>query len=197
VFRTDEELEAVARNFLKRIGLEHQVRPDMMTIISKLKHVVPSFNYQRVPDAEMPSAEAQWLSEDFILKMRESVFVEMQRGQPRARMTVAHELSHYLLKHKGLLNRSTQRTISEITVPHVRRQESEARRLGPIILAPEYLVPEGATVEQIVEVFGLSIEAATYRKDEVDAVRRRARGELRPLPVSIADYLEEAKRRGR
>jgi Zn-dependent peptidase ImmA (M78 family) len=190
-------LEAVARNFLKRIGLEHQIRPDMMTIISKLKHVVPSFNYQRVPDADMPNAEAQWLSDDFVLKMRESVFVEMQRGQPRARMTVAHELSHYLLRHKGLLNRSTQKTISEIAVAHVRRQESEARRLGPIILAPEYLVPEGVTVEQIVEMFGLSVEAATYRKDEIEAVRRRARGQLRPLPTSIADYLEESKRRGR
>jgi Zn-dependent peptidase ImmA (M78 family) len=197
VFKTDEELEAVARSFLKRIGLEYQVRPDMMTVISKLKHVVPSFNYLRVPDSAMPNAEAQWLSDDFVLKMRESVFIGMQRGEPRARMTIAHELSHYLLKHKGLLNRSTQKTISEIAVPHVRRQESEARRLGPIILAPEYLVPEGATIEQIVEMFGLSVEAATYRKDEVDAVRRRARGELRPLPASIADYLEEAKRRGR
>jgi hypothetical protein len=197
MFKTDEDLEHVARNFLKRIGLEYQVSPDMMTVISKLKHVVPSFNYQRVPDADMPNAEAQWLSDDFILKMRESVFVEMQRGQARARMTVAHELSHYLLKHKGLLNRSTQKTMSEIAVPLVRRQESEARRLGPIILAPEYLVPEGATAEEIVNMFGLSPEAASYRKEEVNAVRRRARGQNRPLPASIASYLEESKRRGR
>jgi hypothetical protein len=102
-----------------------------------------------------------------------------------------------LLKHKGLLNRSTQKTMSEIAVPLVRRQESEARRLGPIILAPEYLVSEGATAEEIVNMFGLSPEAASYRKEEVDAVRRRARGQNRPLPASIANYLEESKRRGR
>ncbi len=195
--RTDEDLEVIARNFLKKIGLEHQIQPDMMTVISKLKHVVPSFKYQRVPDNDMPNAEAQWLSDDFILKMRESVFVEMQRGHARARMTIAHELSHYLLKHKGLLNRSTQKTMSEIAVPLVRRQESEARRLGPIILAPEYLVPEGATAEEIVRMFGLSAEAASYRKDEVDAIRRRARGQGRALPTSIVNWLEEAKRRGR
>lgn len=197
MFKTDEDLEAVARNFLKKIGLEYQVRPDMMTVIAKLKHVVPSFNYERVPDVEMPNAEAQWLSEDFVLKMRESVFVEMQRGQARARMTIAHELSHYLLRHKGLLNRSTQKTMSEIAVPLVRRQESEARRLGPVILAPEYLVPEGATAEEIISMFGLSAEAASYRKDEIDAIRRRARGQGRPLPTSIANYLDESKRRGR
>lgn len=197
MFKTDEELETIARNFLRQIGLEFQVRPDMMTVISKLKHKVPSFKYERVPDADMPNAEAQWLSEDFLLRMRESVFVGMQNGQARARMTVAHELSHYLLRHKGLLNRSTQKTITEIAVAQVRRQESEARRLGPVILAPEYLVPEGATVEIIVDVFGLSAEAATYRKDEVEAIRRRARGQGRPLPASIANYLEESKRRGR
>jgi Zn-dependent peptidase ImmA (M78 family) len=197
MFKTDEGLESIARNFLKKIGLEYQIRPDMMTVISKLKHVVPSFNYQRVPDVEMPTAEAQWLSDDFILKMRESVFVQMQQGQARARMTIAHELSHYLLKHKGLLNRSTQKTMSEIAVRLVRRQESEARRLGPVILAPEYLVPEGATAEEIVNIFGLSAEAASYRKDEVDAIRRRARRQDRPLPASIANYLDESKRRGR
>jgi Zn-dependent peptidase ImmA (M78 family) len=195
--KTDEELEAVARNFLKKIGLEYQVRPDMMTIISKLKHEVRSFKYERVPDEKLPHAEAQWLSDDFVLKMRESVFVQMQQGQPRARMTIAHELSHYLLKHKGLLNRSTQKTMSEIAVPLVRRQESEARRLGPVILAPEYLVPEGATADDIARMFGLSAEAASYRKDEIGAVRRRASGQGRPLPASIANYLEEAKRRGR
>lgn len=197
MLKTDEDLEEVARNFLKQIGLEHQVRPDMMTVISKLKHKVPSFRYERVPDADLPEAEAQWLSDDFLLRMRESVFVGMQKGNPRDRMTVAHELSHYLLRHKGLLNRSTQKKISEIAVAQVRRQESEARRLGPVILAPEYLVPEGATVENIADMFGLSTEAATYRKDEIEAIRRRARGQGRPLPASIANYLEEAKRRGR
>ena len=194
--KTDEDLEAVARNFLRKIGLEYQIRPDMMTIISKLKHVVPSFSYRRMPDEEMPDAEARWSSENFELCMRESVFVGMQRGEPRARMTVAHELSHYLLEHKGDLNRSVVKSSAELSVQRIINQESEARRLAPIILAPEYLVPEGATVEEIVSKFGLSQQAAAIRKDEIEAIRRRRRGEPRPLPQSIVDYLKEAKRRG-
>jgi hypothetical protein len=194
--KTNEDLEAVARNFLRKIGLEHQVRPDMMTVISKLKHVVPSFNYRRVPDEEMLDAEAHWNSEDFELSMRESVFVGMRRGEPRARMTVAHELSHYLLEHKGHLNRSVIKSSAELSVQRIINQESEARRLAPIILAPEYLIPDGSTVETIASTFGLSQQAAAIRREEVEGVRRRRRGEHRPLPQSIVDYLKEAKRRG-
>ena len=28
--KTDEDLEAIARTFLKRLGIEHQVRPDLV-----------------------------------------------------------------------------------------------------------------------------------------------------------------------
>jgi Zn-dependent peptidase ImmA (M78 family) len=142
-------------------------------VISKLKHVVPNFDYRRVPDKEMPDAEAKWFSEDFELSMRESVFVGMQRGEPRARMTVAHELSHYILGHKGHLNRSVTKSAVEVSVRHIVNQESEARRTAPIILAPEYLIREGATVAEIISSFGLSEEAAMIRKEEIEAIRRR------------------------
>jgi hypothetical protein len=194
--KTDEDLEAIVRIFLRKIGLEHQVRPDMMTVISKLKHVVPSFAYRRVPDHEMPDAYARWNSTDFELQMRESTFVGIQRDEPRARMSVAHELSHYLHRHTGLLNRSLQKSSTEVEVQRYVNQESEARRTAPVILAPEHLVPDGASVDIIETKFGLSHQAAVLRKEEVERIRRRRRGEPRPLPQSIIDYLKEARRRG-
>lgn len=127
----------------------------------------------------MPDAEARWTSDDTKISMRESVFVGMQRAEPRARMTVSHELSHYLLKHEGHLNRSTVKTAAEISTRRIAHQESEARRLAPILLAPEHLIPEGASVDDIMTMFGLSHEAAVIRKDEIEAVRRRRRGENR------------------
>jgi hypothetical protein len=194
--KTDEDLEEIARAFLQKIGLEYQIKPDMMTIISKLKHIDPGFKYRRVPDDELPDAEACWYSEDTEISMRESVFVAMQRGESRARMTVGHELSHYLLKHEGLLNRNTVKSAVEVAVRRVVHQESEARRLAPRILAPEHLIPEGASIEDIMTKFAFSNEAAMIRKDEIEAIRRRRRAEKRPLPQSIIDYLKEAKRRG-
>ena len=196
LYKTDEQLEEMVRAFLKRISLEYQVRPDLMTVILKIKHIDGRFNYSRVPDHELPASEAQWDSANMLVRMRESVFVGMQRNEPRARMTVAHELSHYLHGHKGLFHRKAGILISDISIASVRHEESEAKRTGPIILAPEYLTPEGTSAEEISSMFGLSDEAALYRYEEVERIRRRRKGERRPLPQSIIDYLREARRRG-
>jgi hypothetical protein len=86
--------------------------------------------------------------------------------------------------------------MSDIAIASVRHEESEARRTGPIILAPEHLIPDPTTAEEISSIFGLSAEASVYRHDEVLGIRRRRKGEQRQLPQSIIDYLREAKRRG-
>jgi Zn-dependent peptidase ImmA (M78 family) len=195
-YRTDEKLEEIGRSFLRQLGFEYQVRPDLMTMIMKMKHADQQFNYRRVPDEKMPNAEAHWYSDERELSMRESVFVGIQRGEARHRFTVAHEIAHYVLGHQGLLNRSTNQLHKDISAPLVKHQESEANRLAPIILAPEYLVPEGAIAEDIKRIFSLSAEASILRKEEVDRIRRRRRGELRPLPDSIKEFLREAKRQG-
>jgi Zn-dependent peptidase ImmA (M78 family) len=195
-YKTDERLEELVRKFLGRIGLEDQVRPDLMTVIVKIRHVDTRFKYLRVPDDELPTSEAEWDSINMLMRMRESVFCSMNRGDPRARMTVAHELSHYVLGHEGILNRKPGISTSDIRIASVRHEESEARRMASIILAPEHLVPDPTTAEEIASKFGLSTEASIYRYDEVSGIRRRRRGDQRPLPQSIIDYLREAKRRG-
>jgi hypothetical protein len=74
-YRTDEQLEEIGRGFLRRLGLEHRLRPEPMTVIAKLKHVVPGFGYRRVPDRDMPDAEAEWDSDTHEIAMRESIFI--------------------------------------------------------------------------------------------------------------------------
>ena len=195
-YKTDEQLEELVHAFLKRIGLEHQVCPDLMTVIVKIKHIDRRFNYCRVPDHKLPACEAEWDSARMSVRMRESIFTGMQRSEPRARMTVAHELAHYLHGHKGFLYRKPGIRMSNIPIVSIRREESEAKRTGPIILAPEYLIPAKTNPEEISSMFLLSPEAACYRYEEVQRIRRRREGVQRQLPQSIIDYLREAKRRG-
>jgi Zn-dependent peptidase ImmA (M78 family) len=196
-YRTDEQLEEIVRKFLRRLGLEFQDRPDMMTIIVKTKAAFPGFNYKRVPDSQMASEEAQWDSETWTLAMRESVFEAMQRGEPRARMTLAHELSHFLLEHKGIRNRSISPKTCEKAVRSVRNDEAEAKRCAPIILAPEHLASDDVSRDELTEKFGLSNQAALLRHEGILRLRRRARGEMRGLPQKVSDFLREAQRRGK
>jgi hypothetical protein len=53
-----------------------------------------------------------------------------------------------------------------------------------------------ASVDVLIDEHGLSAEAAGYRNAEIEAIRRRRRGEKPPLPRSVIDFLREAKRRG-
>jgi Zn-dependent peptidase ImmA (M78 family) len=196
VYRTDEQLEELGRNFLCRIGLEYQVRPDVMTVINKLKRVEPSFNYRRVPDKDMPHAEAEWNSEATEVAMRESVFTGMQHGDTHPRFVVFHEISHYALGHKGTRNRISNSQVRQYSAAQVKHEETEASRLAVIIMAPEYMVPEGASADDIASQFGVSLTAAIIRKEEIDRIRRRSRGELRPLPESVKELLRNARDQG-
>jgi IrrE N-terminal-like domain len=196
VYNTDEQLEEIGREFLRRVGLESRSRPEPMTIIAKLKHLVPGFSYRRVPDRDMPHAEAEWDSYSCEIAMRESLFVAMQRGDPHACFVVFHELSHYCLGHKGTRNRLASPIVRRMSAPRIRHEETDASRLAVILMAPEHLVPENCSAEEIASTFGLSMSAAILRKEEVDRIGRRRRGELRRLPASIKEMLRNARDKG-
>ena len=193
---TDEEIEQRVKVLRRELGLENQNRPDMMAVIEKLTASFRHFAYQQVPDSEMPNGEAQWDAQKGVLRMRESVVGAVQRGDPRARMTIANEIGHFAMKHSGIRNRSTAQTPAGLLLLETRKEESEARRFAAMFLAPNYLLSSTDTVDDIVDRFGISFEAAMIRKGEFDAFQRRASGQRRQLPSVVVDYLKDAQRRG-
>lgn len=195
-YLTDEELEDRARAMRKRLGLEHQARIDMMTIINKLKSERPTFNYRRVSAEELPDGEAQWDFDRQTISMRESVFQGIQGQRNRDRMTVAHELGHFELGHQGVRNRSIVKTAAERYHSVIKQEESEATRFAPRLLAPAYLIKPEDSAETISQKFGISLQAAEIRRFEVSEMERRAAGKRRELPGVVVDFLREAKRRG-
>jgi hypothetical protein len=52
------------------------------------------------------------------------------------------------------------------------------------------------TPEEIAEHFDISLSAAKIRAPELERLRRLAQGIKRPLPASIVEFLQEAKRKG-
>ena len=193
---TDEEIEQRVKVLRAELGLQNQSRPDLITAIEKLTARFRHFSYQQIPDAEMPGAEAQWDARKGVLRIRESVIAAMQRGEPRARMTIANEIGHFAMRHAGVRRRSaTQATAGRLGL-EAKKEESEARRFAAMFLAPSDLLSAIDTVEEIADRFGLSVEAAMIRKGEFDAFQRRASGQRRELPSIVVDYLKDAQRRG-
>jgi uncharacterized protein DUF955 len=193
---TDDEIEQRVRVLRREIDLLDQMRPDMMTVIQRLRTSFRHFAYQRIPDSEMPHAEAHWDARKGVLRIRESIIAAMQRGEPRARMTIANEIGHFAMRHAGARSRSVTQTTAERLVLEAKKEESEARRFAAMFLAPNYLLSSTDTVDDIMNNFGMSFEAAMIRKGEFDAFQRRASGQRRELPSVVVDYLKDAQRHG-
>ena len=193
---TDEEIEQRVRILRQEIDLQNQMRPDLMAVIERLTTSFRHFAYQQVPDSEMPDTEAHWDARQGVLRMRESIAGAMQRGEPRARMTIANEIGHFALRHAGVRGRSTTQAAAGRRLLEAKKEESEARRFAAMFLAPNYLLSSTDTVDDIMNNFGMSFEAAMIRKGEFDAFQRRASGQRRELPSIVVDYLKDAQRRG-
>lgn len=143
----DEDFEVAARNLRIRLGIDDQLRPDMTTVIVKLKDRGIIENYVRVPDDQMPDDEAYFDSEKKLLHLREStfcaasaMFTYTETERRRARYTIAHEIGHIALGHDGVRYRGQTNAIAEEVVRKIRRQEREAERFAAAFLAPAHLV---------------------------------------------------------
>ena len=143
-----------------------------------------------------PQSGSNLHAETHVLRIRESVIAAMQRGEPRARMTIANEIGHFAMRHAGARSTSVTQTTAGKRGLEAKKEESEARRFAAMFLAPSDLLSAIDTVEEIADHFGLSFEAAMIRKGEFDAFQRRASGQRRELPSVVVDYLKDAQRRG-
>jgi hypothetical protein len=141
----DAEFEKSARSLRKLLRLEFDPRPDMITVIVKLKHHELIKNYKRVPDQQMPDGEAFFDPFDQVLHIRESTFCAAnsmfapEANRRRARFTIAHEVGHIWLKHSGVRHRGEAGALQERLVKQIRQEEREAERFAGAFLAPSYL----------------------------------------------------------
>jgi hypothetical protein len=141
----DEELEVSVRRLRKLLEMEFDPRPDMITVLYKLKSLGLIKGYLRVPDEKMPDAEAYFDPFEEILHIRESTF-EAGNGmfaviedRRRARFTLAHEVGHIWLKHQGIRYRGAEGDQQEQHVKQIRQEEREADRFAAAFLVPAYL----------------------------------------------------------
>jgi hypothetical protein len=118
---------------------------------------------------------------------------------PRSLFTVAHEISHALLGHKTLRNRSHVKSLVEKAAPSIAVEERDAERLAAAILSPFHL--SGFTLQttavEIAERFGLSNKAGEIRREEFARMYRRQHRIERELPDFVIDFQEELRKRNR
>ena len=74
VSRSDDDIEKLAQALRIKLGVDDQLRPDMVVVIERLKIQGYIADYVRVPDRLMVDAEARFDPHERKLYLRESVY---------------------------------------------------------------------------------------------------------------------------
>lgn len=200
----DEDIELIARDARRVLGIEFVPRPDMITAVFKAQYLGLIRSYVRVADTNMPDDLAAFDPDLGVLSLQESTFVAANEvvgnppGRPRARFTIAHEFGHLFLGHKKTRHRNISgRKIERIAAPII-RDERDADRFAAAFLAPAHLIenPLLISARDVADTFGLSSTASTIRLEALQRMYRRAHGIPRPIPESIYNFLSDAAKRG-
>jgi hypothetical protein len=185
----DEDIELIAARFRDHVGISDCVFIDGLTLLQKVRRFY-GVGHLGV-DALPPNSEGEFDDQKKIIRVPESVLWQSYWSNPRARMTIAHEVAHVVLGHIGIVNRSLVKTQAETLSKLVARQEREAKRLAPAILAPFKFMNADMAVEDISFRFGLGRQAAEIRRAQYLNRERRINGVPRPLPQFVVDLQRE------
>jgi Zn-dependent peptidase ImmA (M78 family) len=194
----DEDFERAAQILRVKFGLDDQLRLDVIEVLRRLKHHGQIADYVRVPDLCLPDAESKFDPDRRIIFLRESIYLAAERGDSRARWTVAHEVGHVVLSHERTRNRSGAPGTIERIASTIRRDEVQAHRFAAALLAPFHRAnfsPQ-TSAQQVAMRFAISSDAANRRVEEFARIYRRVNGLPRPLPSSVIDFLRVAQRKG-
>lgn len=131
--------------------------PIVVFLENLLPKMMPDFELEICTIAEMGNKNGETFPKEHRIRIREDVYNGAVDGDPRHRMTLAHELGHLLLHEKENLG-LCQIDDNKKTVAYV-SSEWQANAFGGELLAPSYLI-RGMSVDEIQRKFNVSRRAA-------------------------------------
>jgi Zn-dependent peptidase ImmA (M78 family) len=191
---SEDTIEKKAEELRTKLGLEAVLAPCMSNVLENFQRRARNFSFRTANSGELGQGEALMDEAAHTLIIRESVLDDAKAGRERARFTVAHELGHYLLGHKGMKER-TQRPTAYPTARD-RIEETEANFFASYFLVPTRLAWDASSPEDIAMRFQVSAPVADLAFERIARAKRKATGQRRRPPNSAIDFLKEAERRG-
>ena len=190
-YLNENDVERAAYDFRLKIGLHDTKIHDGRTILTKWRRAYPEFHFLVEEDHLMPDEEAFWDDARKLMVIRASTFEAANSGEPRALMTLCHEIGHSVLGHKGKANRATVKTRAEVIAPLVKQQEWQAKRFAAALIAPFHLIGDCKSAAELSFQFRLSAEAGRIRFSELEAYKRRNSNSTRKVPQVVAEVLRD------
>ena len=149
------ELRKLAKIIRGALRLKGPRFPIIEFLEKIMVQVFPEFNWEVVPDKELPGLEGLTLPKEHLIQLPERVYMDAVAGLGRARFSVAHEVAHYLL----IDDNSVALCRSDVKLPAYRKPEWQANTLAAELLVPTDMTA-GMGANEIAWVFGVSFAAA-------------------------------------
>lgn len=154
-------LREFAKIIRKKMCVEDIIYLPVVTILENIMPLLfPGFTYDIVRKSELPDnrhAETDVVNK--IVKIREDVYLGAINGNGRDRMTIMHEIAHYILI--VVYGVKFARNFGGKDIRAYKSPEWQAKALAGEIMCPHNII-KSLSVEKVAKKCGVSISAAKY-----------------------------------
>jgi len=148
-----EAIESLARVLRKSLEIDDRAAPNVLYVFEQLKKIFPRLKLRIVPDSSLKQP-ARSNPKNWTIRIRQSLYEALLRGQWLARWTLCHEIAHVLRAHPGMPFRE------EMKEKRRGWKEREANIFVRRFLVPPHLSAKYVKIEEVSRVFQVSSEAA-------------------------------------
>lgn len=156
--RNARQIEQLAATVRRVLGIPAEGRIAMQPILEHALDVIfEDGHFEVLEDHEMAGAEARVSTYEPVISLSARTYRQLQKSDARARMTVAHEVGH-LLMHCAM-----PVAMNSGTYDPRRDPEWQADMFAAALLMPRTAFIKMASINQAMQVFGVSRSAAVQR----------------------------------
>lgn len=157
--RSRKQIADLANAVRRELGMEAGERIAMQPVIEfALEDMIDGAYFRVVEDHKLAGAEAKTDWHQPVITFSAGTYAKLKRGDPRSRMTAAHELGHLLMHTKRPIFYYRTKSRNMEFDP-----EWQADEFAAALLMPEEAFRSMTSVRQIMRRFGVSRCAAMRR----------------------------------
>jgi hypothetical protein len=158
-YRTVAQIEAMAGTVRKHLGIPLHGRIPMQWLLEQgLDFIFEDAYFEIDEDRKLGGAEARTSYHEPVITVSRGTYDQLERGHPRARMTIAHEVGHLLMHclRPIALNKTAR-------YDHHTDPEWQANVFAAALLMPRRAFMKTRSVDEAMKEFGVSRSAAEVR----------------------------------
>lgn len=166
--RSRAEIEHVAADVRFVLGIGDTDHVDMARLLDlALPDLIDDYEFRVADNDRMGEAEALTDLNRPIITMANTTYEALCRGEWRARMTAAHELGHLMMHSQRPTYLAKLRKHDPLIDP-----ERQADIFAAAFLMPDEAFRRVSSIEEAMEVFGVSRDAACYKARRLGLYRK-------------------------